>query len=758
MITIGRRIEVRGIVQGVGFRPWIYKLAHEGGVTGRVRNDAGGVIIDAFGSEPALEGFARTLIEAPPPAAEIADVRWRDIPPELLDTFTIASSASSEELRVSIPPDLATCSECLAEIFDPADRRYRYPFTNCTHCGPRFTIATGVPYDRAATTMTRFTMCEACQREYDDPLNRRFHAQPNACPVCGPQLTLVTRHGRVVECEDPIDGAAAAIGQGAIIAIKGLGGFHLACAATDDATVNRLRQLKRRDEKPFAVMVADLRAAERLAILTDEERALLTSAIRPIVLARPRPHSWLSQMVAPDAPLVGLMLAYTPLHHLLLRDISEPVVMTSGNVSDEPLAYRNDDAMTRLASMADYFLLHDRDIEAFCDDSVTRVIAGAPVLLRRSRGYVPRPVRILPPFAQPVLAAGALLKNTFCIGLGDCAYPGPHIGDLENVAVYDAYVAATERLTRFLRIEPRVIAHDLHPDYLSTRYALSRPEPLKIGVQHHHAHIASVMAEHALKGPVIGVAYDGSGYGTDGSAWGGEILLAHLDRFERIATLRPIRLAGGDAAIREPWRVAVALLLDAFGEVPASLGARFGGVTRQQIAAVTQLVESGSHAPAAHGAGRYFDGIAALVLGRARSAFEGQLALAWNGVADPRDTGGYPFVIDHSSKPWSIDLRLMVIAIVEDITAGLHASRIAARFHNTLVEAAALAVESAASAHGDRPVALSGGCFQNPLLAEGLIARLSPRFDVHLNRRVPPGDGGIALGQAVVAAAVAKGM
>jgi len=453
------------------------------------------------------------------------------------------------------------------------------------------------------------------------------------------------------------------------------------------------------------------------------------------------------------------MLPYTPLHHLLLRGIGKPLVMTSGNVSDEPLAYRNDDAIARLASIADYFLLHDRDIEAFCDDSVTRVIAGAPVLLRRSRGFVPRPVRVLPPFAEPVLAAGALLKNTICIGLGDCAYPGPHIGDLENVAVYDAYVAATDRLTRFLRVEPHVISHDLHPDYLSTRYALSRPEPLKIGVQHHHAHIASVMAEHALNGPVIGVAYDGSGYGTDGAAWGGEILLAHLDRFERIATLRPIRLAGGDAAIREPWRIAVALLYDAFGgKVPESIYTRFAGVAPQRIQSITQMIGAGLHSPPAHGAGRYFDGIAALVLGRARSTFEGQLALAWNGVADPHDTGGYAFVIDHSTSPWSIDLRLMVIAIVEDIAAGLPASRISARFHNTLVEATALAVESAASAHGERPVALSGGCFQNPRLAEGLIARLSPRFDVHLNRRVPPGDGGIALGQAVVAAAVAKGM
>jgi len=759
MITIGRRIEVRGIVQGVGFRPWIYKLAHEGGVTGRVRNDAAGVIIDAFGSESALEGFSRHLLEAPPPAAEIAGVSWHDIPAEPLDTFTITGSASSEALRVSIPPDLATCPECLAEIFDPANRRYCYPFTNCTHCWPRFSIATGVPYDRVATTMTRFTMCEACQREYDDPDDRRFHAQPNACRVCGPRLALLSNDGRVMAADDPIESTAAAIAVGAIVAIKGIGGFHLACDATNAAAVTRLRRLKRRDEKPFAVMVANLDEAERLAILSEDDRALLQSAAHPIVLVPPHPDSPLASVVAPDAPLAGLMLPYTPLHHLLLRSTGRPLVMTSGNISDEPLAYRNDDALDRLSGLTNFFLLHDRQIESFCDDSVTRVIAGSPMLLRRARGYTPRAVRVTPPFASPVLACGALLKNTFCIGLGDSAYPGPHIGDLSNLAAYDAYVTAVGRMERFLRAEPEVIAHDLHPDYLSTRYAESRPESLKVAVQHHHAHIASVMAEHALRGPVIGVAYDGTGYGTDGTAWGGEILLAHLDRFERISTLRPMRLAGGDAAIREPWRLAVAVLYDAFnGAVPPDFYDRFEGVPRRQIQSVVQLIDSGLHSPLAHGAGRYFDAIGALVLGRTRSAYEGQVALALNGAADPREAGGYAFVIDHSTAPWSIDLRLMVLSIVEDLDAGVPAAIIAARFHNTLVEATALAIESAAAAHGDRPVALSGGCFQNPRLTEELVARLSPRFDVHLNRRVPPGDGGIALGQAVVAAAVAKGM
>jgi hydrogenase maturation protein HypF len=756
--TVGRRFAVRGIVQGVGFRPWIYRLASQGGVTGRVRNDAAGVIIDAFGPQSALDDFADRLLHEAPPAAEILDVTSRAIEPEWLNAFVIVPSVGNDELRVSIPPDLATCAECLAEICDPANRRYRYAFTNCTHCGPRFTIARDVPYDRAATTMAAFTMCEACRREYEDPRNRRFHAQPNACPDCGPRLTLIRSNGGHYPSLDPITSAAAAIALGGIVAIKGLGGFHLACDATDAAVVERLRLRKRREQKPFAVMVADMAGAECLALLDDDERALLASPARPIVLARPRPDSPLAAGVAPDAPLVGMMLPYTPLHHLLLHDSRRPLVMTSGNLADEPLAYRNDDAVARLAPLADFLLLHDRDIDAFCDDSVARVIAGAPAMMRRSRGYVPRAVRMSPPCAEPVLACGALLKNTFCIATADSAYAGPHIGDLDNVAAFDAYVGAIDRMERFLRVTPDVVAYDLHPDYLSTRYALSREAGTRIGVQHHHAHIASVMAEHSLDGPVIGVAYDGTGYGTDGEAWGGEILLAHLDRFERVATLRALRLPGGDAAIREPWRLAVALVHDAFdGHVPIDLRSRFSDVSSLQIEAVSQMIETGVHAPRAHGAGRYFDAIGALVLGRSRSAFEGQLALAWNGAADPHENGGYPFIVDHGTSPWVIDLRLMVHAILEDLANRVAAAVISARFHNTLVEATALAVESYGAMQGEVPVALSGGCFQNPRLAESLITRLSPQFDVYLNRRVPPGDGGIALGQAAVAAAIVGG-
>lgn len=759
MSTEGRRIEVRGTVQGVGFRPWIFRLASDGGVTGRVRNDAAGVVIDAFGSPEALDGFAQRLRSEPPPAADIVAIDWHPIPPEPVDGFVIAGSTTADELRVSIPPDLATCGECLAEMLDPLNRRYRYPFTNCTHCGPRFTIARDVPYDRAVTTMEAFTMCDACQREYDDPADRRFHAQPNACPACGPTVALLARDGNAVECDDAIDGAAGALNRGAIVAIKGLGGFHLACDATNSDAIARLRELKHREEKPFAVMVADLRTAERLAWLTHEERTLLSSVARPIVLAHPRLRSPLSPLVAPDAPLVGLMLPYTPLHHLLLRSVPFPLVMTSGNITDEPIAFENADALERLAPLTDFFLVHDRAIDAYCDDSIARVIAGAPVLLRRSRGYVPKPVRVAPAFQTPVLACGALLKNTFCVGLGDSAHMGPHIGDLANMAAYDAYVAAIERMTTFLRLRPEVIAHDLHPDYLSTRYALSRTDAATIGVQHHHAHIVSVMAEHGLRGPVIGVAYDGTGHGTDGNSWGGEILLAALDRFERVATLRPLRLAGGDMAIHEPWRIALALTLDAFdSDVPGWLMARLRAMRPSQFDGVQQMLASHVHAPLAHGAGRYFDGIASLVLERPHAAFEGQLALAWNGIAQAGESGRYPFTLDRTSTPWSIDLRPAVRAIVQDIVLGESPGRVSARFHNTLVEATAETVDAIADERGSFPVALSGGCFQNPRLTEGLLDRLSPRLSVHINRRVPPGDGGIALGQAVVAAAtIAKG-
>jgi hydrogenase maturation protein HypF len=755
---LGRRIEIRGVVQGVGFRPWVYRLATEEGVAGRVCNDAAGVTIDAFGPAEALDDFVDRLTSTPPAAAEIRELHAHPIPTELTDDFSIVGSVLKPDRRISIPPDLATCSECLQEILDPTDRRYRYPFTNCTNCGPRFTIARDAPYDRASTTMAAFTMCEVCQEEYERVEDRRFHAQPNACPACGPTLVLMTPQRTVLDSEDPIAAAAAALRLGSVVALKGLGGFHLACDATSPDAVERLRARKRRDAKPFAVMVKDLAEANAVAELTDTEGRLLTSVERPIVLVRRREECALAPSVAPHNPLVGLLLPYTPLHHLLMIHVGRPVVMTSANLSNEPLAYRNDEALERLGSIADLFLMHNRDIEAPCDDSVARVIAGRPTVLRRARGYVPRSIAVSRPFHAPVLACGGLLKNTFCIGYGDAAYLGPHIGDLENLETYESFQDSIARMEWFLRVTPEIVARDLHPDYMSTAYALARPECTNFAVQHHHAHIASTMAEHALRGPVLGVAYDGTGYGTDGTAWGGEVMVARYDGFERIATLRGIRLAGGDTAIRHAWRIALALVDDAFdGQPPLDSLPLFSGIPAQDLVVVRQMIATGFRSPTAHGAGRYFDGIGSLVLGRPDAQYEGHIAMEWNGIAEPSERRRYGHEIDWRRSPWTIDLRPMVREIVRDVLTEVPAPIISARFHNTIVAATAEVVRAAAREHGTLPVVLSGGCFQNPRLAESLADDLASQFSVHLHSRVPPGDGGIALGQAVVAAAMVRG-
>jgi hydrogenase maturation protein HypF len=753
----GRHIEIRGVVQGVGFRPWIYRLATREGLCGHVRNDATGVTIEAFGPEEAIDHFLRGL-EAPPPAAVIGEVRSWAIPAEAPDGFAIVHSQQTADRRVSIPPDLATCPDCIADIVDPSNRRYRYPFTNCTNCGPRFTITREVPYDRPATTMAAFRMCDACEREYHDVADRRFHAQPNACPVCGPKLELRAANGRLLDI-DPLPSVAAALLNGCVVAIKGVGGFHLACDATSPEAVRRLRERKRRDEKPFAVMVEDLTQAAEIAWLNATECRLLGSVERPIVLARQRTGNMLAKEVAPNNPLVGVMLPYTPLHHLLMRDVCRPLVMTSGNLSEEPLAYRNDEALQRLSGIADLFLMHDREIETRCDDSIVRLIAGSPAILRRGRGYVPRSIAVSPVFDVPVLACGGLLKNTFCIGTGDAAYLGPHIGDLENLETYRWFEESVARMERFLGVSPAVIAHDLHPEYMSTTYALARSEPVKIAVQHHHAHAVSAMAEHRLHGPAIAVVYDGTGYGSDATAWGGEVLIARQETFDRVATLRPVPLAGADAAIRHPWRIALALVDDAFdGQPPLERLRLFSMLPPGDLTVVRQMLDGHVRSPRAHGAGRYFDGVGSLVLERPESRYEGQVALEWNLAADPVEAGTYDFALEWRLSPWQIDLRPMMRDVVDDLLAGVSASTISARFHNTLTAATAAVVRRAAREHGVLPVVLTGGCFQNARLAEGLAARLAASFAVHVHRDVPPGDGGLALGQAVVAAAAARRM
>jgi hydrogenase maturation protein HypF len=750
----GRRIAVQGIVQGVGFRPWVYHLARDLGVAGSVQNGPEGVTIDAFAPAPVLDELVARLASDPPAAARIDAVAWSPLVSAAPAGFAIVASASAGAPRASIPPDLATCDACAREIRDPAARRYRYPFTNCTHCGPRFSIATAVPYDRPSTTMAGFPLCADCQREYDDPGDRRFHAQPIACPRCGPRLALLDTAGAPTSAADPIAAVAALLARGHIVALRGLGGFHLACLAHRDDVVRELRRRKRRDEKPFAVMVRDLPAARALADLDPAAAALLGSPARPIVLVDRRGDG-LAASVAPGARQLGLFLPYTPLHELLLDAVDAPLVMTSGNVSDEPMAVDSDEAVARLRGIADGFLVHDRPIATRSDDSVARIVAGAPMLLRRARGFVPAPLPVPIRFAAPVLAVGGQLKNTFCLGIDGLATLGPHVGDLDDLATYESFTAMIDRCERFLGVRPAVVAHDLHPGYQSTRYAEGRTADVHIAVQHHHAHVAAVMAEHRLAGPAVGVAYDGTGYGSDGTAWGGEILVAGYASFERVATFRPLPLPGGERAIHQPWRVALAVLDDAFGGDPPLSGLALfdpARVAPRELAAVRQLVATGAGVVRAHGVGRAFDAAAALVLARPRARFEAQLAMALEQVAEPGRGRVYHFAIDTAATPWQIDLRPTWRAVVDDLGAGVAPARIAARFHDTIAAATVRVVAAIRAERGDLPVVLGGGCFQNARLAGAVVAGLAGT-PTYLPRQVPPGDGGLALGQAAVAAA-----
>ena len=751
----GRHIEIRGVVQGVGFRPWVYQLAHRDGIAGRVLNDSRGVLIDAFGASEALDRFLDDLAAGGPPAARVRELEWSSIPFEPVSDFMIVQSEPSATKRVTIPPDLATCSDCLAEVLDPTNRRYLYPFTNCTNCGPRYSIVRGVPYDRNKTTMSAFEMCDDCRREYENPLDRRFHAQPNACPKCGPHMTAHSPEGREIATYDAVQFASRAIRAQLIVAVKGLGGFHLACDATSSLAVVRLRERKHREAKPLAVMVRDLAAAEELAILSDTERNLLTSVERPIVLVRQRPHTSLAPELTGDNPLIGLFLPYTPLHHIFLRECGRPLVMTSGNIAEEPMVTRNGDAIDQLNAIADVFLLHDREIETRVDDSVVRVIDAQPTMFRRARGYVPRGIEVATDFAEPVLACGGHLKNTFCIGAGNAAFLGPHIGDLETVDTLRAYEAAILQMKEFVGVEPKVFAHDLHPQYFSTLYALAQHNVRTIGVQHHHAHIASVMAEHRLSGPVVGIAYDGTGFGTDNTSWGSEVMIATAAEYRRFATFRALPLAGGDQAIRQVWRLALALLDEAFdGEPPLHAIPLFRDMPRRGIDAVRSMIAKNLNSPLARGAGRYFDAIGAVALSMADSHYEGEVAFQLNMAADPEERGVYPVVIHDGVSPWEIDFRPVMKAAVEDLISGRSAATISARFHNTLAAATIEVTRAALNAAGDVPVVLGGGCFQNVRLAEEIIGALRPRHRIYMNHEVPPGDGGLALGQALVANAI----
>jgi hydrogenase maturation protein HypF len=750
--TVRKRFRVRGVVQGVGFRPHVYGVATKLGLTGFVLNDARGVIAEVEGELHTIDLFRTALINNGPPLAVIERLDEETIAPTHSTSFEIRTSDAAGTPRALISPDVATCAACLREVFDPDDRRYRYPFTNCTNCGPRFTITLGVPYDRPNTTMRRFDMCEQCATEYNDPADRRFHAQPIACTRCGPQPTLIDRDGNVIK-GDPISRAAELLKGGLLLAVKGLGGYHVACDASNDRAVSELRARKNREEKPLAIMVADLETACGVAHTTPADTATLASRRRPIVLLPRRNDAAVARAVAPGNRYLGVMLPYTPLHHLLMKEMRRPIVLTSGNLSDEPIAHRDDDARRRLSAIVDAFLTHNRDIHIRCDDSVVRVIAGNEYPLRRARGYAPEPLTVEPPFRRPVLAAGPELKHTFCIGVEERAIVSHHIGDLENWPAMVAFTEAVEHFSRVFDVSPETVAHDLHPEYLSTKWALGLTGVTTIGVQHHHAHIASCLADNHTTERVVGLALDGTGFGDDGAVWGCEVLVCDLAHYMRAGHLRYVPLPGGAAAIREPWRMAAIYLSEAFGDAAERMNIEYVTRTRAKWGPILQMATARLNAPPTSSAGRLFDAAAALCGIRDRVSYEGQAAAEFEQVADPRTTWGYPC----SARDGEIDGVELIGALAEDLARGRPVPEAAAAFHNGLAGALETSARQACERHGLRTVALSGGSWQNALLLRRVRAAfIHAGIEVLIHQRVPANDGGISLGQAVVANACAR--
>ena len=777
-------------MQGVGFRPFVYQLARSLGLGGWVRNTSGGVIIETEGEQERLDDFLRLLREKAPPASDITAVSAHTMPPIGERDFAILTSAGEETPEPVIPADIATCGDCEREAASPADRRFHYPFTNCTNCGPRFTIIRGIPYDRPNTTMSAFRMCLDCQREYDDPADRRFHAQPNACPRCGPRAAL---DGAASPSGDPAEAVARAgrlLLEGRIVAVKGLGGFHLACDARSAQAVRELRRRKGRSQKPFAVMVSDLAEARRLCFINNDERKLLESPQRPIVLLRARPDNDIAREVAPENLYLGLMLPYTPLHRLLFQSAPSALVMTSGNLAEEPIGHTNDGALAKLSGIADHFLTHDRDIHLPCDDSVARVVAGKPMLIRRSRGYVPRAIALphvaqppalspsngpsavsLPSSAPPVLAVGGEERNTFCMLVGDRAVLSQHIGDLDNVETLDYFERSIEHLEMLFRWRPEVIAYDLHPEYLSTKYALARQDCKLIGVQHHHAHAVSVMVDAGVEGPVLAASLDGAGYGTDGAIWGGEFLVARFAEFERMAHLAYVPMPGGTAAVRRPGRMALAHLMRAYrGEAERMALDLMPHLDAREARAALLQATRGLNSPPTSSMGRLFDAVSALLGICTETTYTGQaaveleMAAAAEGHACPEvvpcrgaPIRRYDIAIDASTHPWQIDPAPIVRGVVEDIRCGVDRGIIAARFHHTVAHLIADVCEMMARETGLTQVALGGGVFQNAYLLELLLEMLPQRgLEPLVHSQAPPNDGGLSLGQAVIAAAMTK--
>ncbi|MDF5751753.1 carbamoyltransferase HypF [Spongiactinospora sp. TRM90649] len=759
------RVEVRveGVVQGVGFRPFVHGLATGLGLAGRVGNDVRGVFAEVTGVPEAVEEFLLRLTRDAPPLARVERVTAgaREPVPAPGGTFSIAASQDGGPPGTLISPDTATCADCLAELADPEDRRHRHPFVNCVNCGPRLSIVRGVPYDRALTTMAAFAMCAACAREYHDPADRRFHAQPVCCPDCGPELRLIG--GPSGGSGEPVAEAARVLRAGGVLAVKGVGGFHLAAPAADERAVAELRARKRREERPLAVMVADLAGAAELCEVDAVAAALLTGADRPIVLLprAARPVRRVAEGVAPGTARLGVLLPYTPVHHLLLAEVAEPIVLTSGNLSDEPIAYADDDAMARLGGVADAFLTHDRPIDAPVDDSVVRPHGGRALVLRRSRGHAPAPVTL--PWAAPrhVLGCGAALKSTFCLVKGDRAILSQHFGDLSSYETLRCYVEGIARFAGLFGVHPELVAHDLHPEYLSTKHALDLPGVETAGVQHHHAHIASCLVDNGERGPVIGVAFDGLGFGADGTLWGGEFLVADLVSYRRAGHLDQVPMPGGPAAVRQPWRMAAAYLAG----LPDGLAAKLDVARRnesawEEVAGLARRAAAADAdsplrrvAPPTSSAGRLFDAVAALAGVRDTVTYEGQAAAGLEELADPAERGRYRAPVT-TGDPLVASGSALVAAAADDLLAGVPSGVVAARFHNGLAGLVVTACRVIRDGTGLTTAALSGGVFQNALLLERTTRELGEAgFRVLTHERIPPNDGGISLGQAAVAAA-----
>jgi hydrogenase maturation protein HypF len=757
MEILRRHISLRGIVQGVGFRPFVFNLARRHGLSGWVNNSSEGVHLEVEGSPERVEQFTQEVARKAPPRARIESLQCEDLKPMGAVVFEIRESVEEAGKYQLISPDIATCPACREEIHTPSDRRYRYPFTNCTQCGPRFTIIEDIPYDRAKTTMAKFRLCPDCRREYDDPADRRFHAQPNACPVCGPRLRLVDPEGNPIPSPDPLSAAIELLKGGKILALKGLGGFLLACDAGKASPVEALRLRKHRPDKPFAVMLPSLGAVREHCEVSEGEENLLLSPESPIVLLSWKEGSSIDRAVAPRQRYLGVQVPYTPLHHLLMKESGMALVMTSGNRSEEPIAKDNEEALARLRGIADAFLLHDRDIFIQYDDSVAAVVKGQPHVLRRARGVAPFPIR-LPFSAKPILACGGELKNTFCLTRDHYAFVSQHIGDLENLETLNHFQRTVEIYRRLFRIQPEVVAYDLHPEYLSTKYALGLPGK-KVGIQHHFAHLAGCLAENGEAGPAIGLSFDGLGYGTDGALWGGEFLVGDFRSFRRRAHFEYLPMPGGAAAIRHPWRMALSYVYHLLGKerlmkvLPLfTRAAQSSASGEEKIRVLLQQMDKRMNSPLTSSCGRLFDGVSAL-LGLCPSiSFEGQAAMELEMIADREEGGEYEFILEPEADQEIIRLRPIIDGVLLDLDRGTSPSRISGKFHNTLVEIGKAVCEKIRRQGGPEKVALSGGVFQNRLLLERMSTALERAgFQVLVHRQVPCNDGGLSLGQAVIA-------